>query len=147
MMEDPRITRPKEPWAVSFGVLGVFAGCVVTALVFMGLVYTVLSAAPAGELDAAGIEATPARLALLIGGFAALAILVVGPTLAFGIGWLLRRVRSQSLHVLAFGALGIVVGAVGGFLVGGPSFANILAAMLGASAALGRAALAPFARV
>lgn len=147
MMDDPKITRPKEPWAVSFGVMGIVAGCVVTALVFMVLVFTVLTAAPDGELEAAGIDATPARLALLIGGFAAIAILVVGPTLALGVGWLLRKVRSQSLHVLAFAALGVVVGALGGFVVGGPQFANILAAMLGASAAAGRAALSPFARV
>lgn len=140
--------RPaKEPWAVSFGLLGVLAGCLVTALVLMALVYTVLSAAPAGELEAAGVEAAPGRLAVLIGGFAAIAILVVGPTLAFGVGWLLRRVRAQSLHVIAFAALGAVVGAVGGFVLGGPTFANLLGGMLGVAAAAGRAALVPFARV
>lgn len=147
MMEDPRITRPREPWAVSFGVLGVLAGCLVTALVFMALVWGVLSAAPQGDLDAAGIEASPTRLALLIGGFAAIVVLVVGPTLAFALGWLLRRVRTQAVHVIAFAALGAVLGAVGGFVVGGPQFANVLGAMLGVSAAAGRAALAPFARV
>ncbi|MBX9245141.1 hypothetical protein ICW40_10020 [Actinotalea ferrariae] len=147
MMDDPRITRPREPWAVSFGLLAVVAGCLVAALVFMALVWTVLSAAPDAELAAAGIDATPGRLAFLMGGFAAIGFLVVGPTLAFAVGWLLRRVRNQSLHVLAFAALGAVVGAAGGFVIGGPQFANVLGAMVGVSVAAGRAALAPFARV
>ena len=147
MMDDPRITRPREPWAVSFGVMGILGGCVVTGTVFMALVYTVLSAAPAEELAEAGIEMTPIRLALLIGGFAAILILIVGPTLGFVVAWLLRRVRTQSVHVLAFAALGAVLGAFGGFVLGGPQFASLIGSMLGASAAAGRAAIAPFAKV
>ena len=138
---------PRREWAVSFGVMAVFAGCVVTATVFTALIFVALLAASAEELSAAGIESSPGRLALLVGGFAALAILVVGPSVAFGVGWLLRSVRNQSLHVVAFALAGAVVGGLVGYWGGGPVMANVLAAMLGASAGIGRLALAPFARV
>ena len=145
MMEDPAVTRPREPWAVSFGPGAVLSGCLVTATVFMGLTFLILSVAPAEVVD--DLPGTAGRLSMLIGGLAGLAFLVVGPTIAFALGWLLRRVRNQSTHVVVFAVAGAVVGAVLGWSAGGPEVANILAGMVGVSAAAGRIAVAPFARV
>ena len=139
--------RPREEWAVAFGVGGVFAGCLVAGVVFMAASFAILSLAPLEEVGGDRLPGTTGRLALLIGGFAAIGFLLVGPTVSFVVGWLLRRVRDQSLHVLAFALAGALVGAVVGAVAGGPEVANVLAAMVGASAAIGRLAVSPFARV
>lgn len=147
MMHDPAVVRPREPWAVSFGVGAVFAGCLVSAVVFMALTFLMLSLAPEETVETADLGGTIPRLTLLIGGLAGVFFLVVGPTVAFGVGWLLRRVRNQSAHVLAFAAAGAVVGGLVGAAIAGAGGANILAAMVGTSAAVGRLALSRFARV
>ena len=144
MMEDPAVTRPRQPWAISFGPGAVFAGCLITAVVFMALTFVILVLAP--EEATADLGSTP-RLAMLIGGLAALAFLVIGPTLAFAVGWLLRTVHNQSTHVLVFAVAGAVVGGLLGWSAGGPEVANILAGMVGVSAAVGRLAVSPYARV
>ena len=95
MMEDPNVMRPgRREWAVSFNVSAVFLGCLVTALVFMALTYVILATAPDEALPDDASGGALLRLALLIGGLAALAFLVIGPTVAYGLGWLLRNVRN-----------------------------------------------------
>ena len=137
---------PRRPWAVSFPLRTVYLGCLVTALAFLGMVYLTLVVLTA-EVDAAAAGVAPGRLAFLIGVVPALIILVVGPLPAFGLGWLLRDVANQSLHLIAFAVAGAVVGALIGLAVGGPQLANLLAAVLGAAAGVGRMAVTPLARI
>lgn len=147
MMEDPEIVRSRPAWAVSFSVGTVFLGCLVAAAVFFGLLWVMVSGVPPEDLRAAGIEWSPQQVAMSMGGFAALGFIAIGPTVAFGVGWLLRNVRSTQLHVIAFAVTGALVGAIAGFFVGGPAIANLLAAPVGVAAALGRLAVTPFARI
>lgn len=146
MTQDPDVTEPRKEWAVTFGVGAVFAGCLVAAVVFMVLTFALLLTAPDGALPVDVPSGSTFRVALLIGGLVAIVLLVVGPSAAYAVGWMMRSVRNQSLHVIAFAVAGVVVGAVFGLRIGGPAAANLLAAMLGASAATGRAVLSPFAR-
>ena len=148
MMEDPQVMRPpREPWVVRFSVGTVFVGCVVAATVFMGLVFVQVGGIPEEALEEAGLRYTPRQLAMMIGGFAAIGFLLLGPTVALGVGWLLRKVRTTSVHVLAFAVAGAVVGAGAGLLLGGPSFASLLAAPVGIAAAAGRLAVNPYAKI
>lgn len=146
MSEDPQVTRPRQEWAVSFGVGAVFAGCLVAAVVFMVLTLALMLTAPEGALPIDVPDGSTFRVALLIGGLVAIVLLAVGPSAAYAVAWMLRNVRSQAVHVIAFAVAGVVVGAVLGLRIGGPGAANLLAAMLGVSAAGGRAAVTPFAR-
>lgn len=147
-MEDPRLLRePKEPWAVRFGVGAVLAGCLVAATVFMALVFVQVGGIPADALEEAGLRYTPRQLSMMIGGFAAIGFLLLGPTIALGVGWLLRKVRTTSVHVLAFAVAGAVVGALVGYLVGGALLASLIAAPVGIASAVGRLAVSPYAKV
>ena len=51
------------------------------------------------------------------------------------------------MHVIVFAVAGVVVGGAVGLIAGGGEAANVLAAMVGASAAAGRAAVSRLAQV
>lgn len=144
-MHDPDIVRPREPWAVGFSVGAVFAGCLIAGFVFMVLTYAMLSTVPADVLETAGVDTNVARLTLMVGGIAGVLFLIVGPTVAFGLGWLLRNQRNQSVHVLVFAIAGAAVGALSGFW-GGPEMGSMVAAMTGTSAGVSRMIMSRWAR-
>jgi len=139
---------PRERrFAYTFSASAIFLGCVATALVFMLLVFLLVGTDPNAGLDLLGSEESAARIALTTGGAGLLVTLVVGPTLAFGVSYLLRREDQVSRHLIAFGALGLLIGFVMGFVMGGPALAMTMAPMYGVSAAAGRMAIQPLARV
>lgn len=146
-MLDAQPVTPRVPWKVSFGVGQVFAGCVLAGAVFMALIFLWLSfVVPADVLASFDPPTTAARLTLYFGGVGGVLFLVVGPTVAFGVGWLLRRVENQSLHVLAFAGAGAVLGFVVGLPLGA-DLASALGPTIGASAALSRMIMSRWARI
>jgi hypothetical protein len=146
-MLDAQPVTPREPWKVSFSLGQVFAGCVLTGAIFMALIFLWLSfVVPAEVIESFDPPTTAARLALSFGGVGGVLFLVVGPSVAFGVGWLLRRVENQSLHVLAFAGAGAVVGFVIGLPLGA-DLAGALGPTIGASAALSRMIMSRWANV
>jgi hypothetical protein len=81
---------------------------------------------------------------LLLFGALFLIFVVLGPTLAWGVGFALRNITNQSLHVLAFAALGLVVGALLGPLLG---IGGLLAPAAGIGTGLARWFMSPFAKI
>lgn len=87
----------------------ILLGCVATAFVFTLLVFLLLGTDPNAGLDLLGTEESAGRVALSTGGIALVVVLVVGPTLAFGLSWLLGPQQQLSRHLIAFGAAGLLV--------------------------------------
>lgn len=145
-MHDPAVVRPHRPWAVSFGVGQVFAGCILAGGVFTALIFLWLALLVPDDVFASfDPPVTVAEMTLYLGGLGGVLLLVVGPTLAFVVGWLLRRVANQSVHVIAFAVAGALVGImVGSFF--GPDLASALGATMGASAGLSRMIMSRWAR-
>lgn len=140
--------QAKEPrFAYTFSASAILLGCVATAFVVTVLVFVLLGTDPNAGLELLGSEESAGRIALATGGSALLVTLVVGPTAAFGLSWLLRRRTQVSAHLLAFGALGLVIGLVMGQVMGGPAFAMTLAPIFGVAAAAGRLVVQPLARL
>ncbi len=139
--------RPERRFAYTFSATAILLGCVATAFVFMLLVFFLVATDPNAGLDLLGSEESAARIALSTGGLALLVTLVFGPTLAFGVSYLLRREQQVSRHLIAFGALGLLIGFGFGLAMGGPALAFTMAPMYGVSAAAGRVAIQPLARV
>ena len=143
----PADDQPKSPrHAYTFSASAILLGCVAAAFVFTLLVFFLLSSDPNAQLDVLGSEESAGRIALSTGGVALLVTLVVGPTAAFGISYLLRREQQVSRHLLAFGLLGLVIGFGMGVALGSPAFGMTLAPVFGVSAAAGRMAVQPLAR-
>ena len=146
-MLDGKPVTPRTPWKVSFGIGQVFAGCVLAGVIFTALIFLWLSfVVPDDVITSFDPPTTVARLTLYFGAVGGVLFLVVGPEVALVLGWLLRRVENQSLHVLAFAGAGAVLG----FVVGLPFGADLSSALgptFGASAALSRMIMSRWARV
>jgi hypothetical protein len=148
MTRDPALRppppEPRPPWAITFRPGKVFVGCILAGAIFMGLVFAwVLLLVPDEVLTEADPPTTAGRLAMALGGMGGVFFVVVGPTVAFLLGWLLRRSTIHSVHVLAFATTGALLGALVG-AVFGPDMASALGATMGVSAGLSRAIMSRF---
>lgn len=129
---DPDSGKVRPRWEVSFSPWWVFVGCGIAGVICAVLVFfTVLlgseDAAPAeGSLLSSGI----ALLGLIVGVF-----IIIGPALAWGLGFLLRSNPNDNVHILAFAALGLGVGFMLGNLVGAGA---LIAPAAGVGAGAGR---------
>jgi len=147
MMHDPAVVNPRQPWAVSFGVGQVFIGCLVAGAIFMLLIFIWLVAlVPPEVLATTDPPTTVGQLTLALGGGGALLFVLVGPTVALGLGWLLRATANQSVHVLVFAVTGALVGALVGWRFG-PDLASALGSSMGAATGLTRMIMSRYARV
>jgi hypothetical protein len=151
MVNDPTLLQPprepREPWAVTFSPAMVFAGCILAGAVFMGLAFAwVYLLVPDDALAEMDPPTTAGQLAMMFGGMGGIFFLVVGPTVAFLLGWLLRRSTNQSTHVVAFATTGAVLGGLVGAAFG-LDLASALGATIGVSTGLSRAIMSRFAKV
>lgn len=146
MKHDPNVTSPREPWKVSFGVATVFLGCLLTGALFTVLVgLWMWIVVPSEVLESTDPPLSVVELSLFLGVTATVLLMAVGPLLALLIGWSLRNVENHGLHVVAFAAVGALLGgAVGGLL--GPDMMLILGPTLGAAAGTARAIVSRLAR-
>lgn len=121
----------------SWTVLAVFMVCVVGYALYLGVADLVLFGRSDGLLYALTITG--------VVGFSALLLVWIGAPFAWLLGVALRRIASTTVHVLAFGALGVAAGAfVATGLVSGPVSQEpwfvivIMALISGVCTALGR---------
>lgn len=128
---DPETGKVRPQWEVSFSPWWVFVGCALAGVICAVIVFFTVLGGSGGELPPGGrlVESGIALLGLIVAVF-----ILVGPLLAWGLGFLLRSNTNDSVHILAFAVLGLAVGFMLGNLVGaGPIIAP--AAGVGAGAA------------
>jgi len=130
---DPATGKVRPTWTVRFSAWSIFLGCAIGAVVTSVVLFLTLITGPGfDELNDAGSVAKGGifLLGLIFGVF-----LLVGPVLAWGLGFMLRTNSNQGLHVMAFAVLGLIVGYFIGNLVG---LGTVVAPAAGIGAAAGR---------
>jgi hypothetical protein len=130
---DPETGKVRPTWTVRFSAWSIFLGCAIGAVVTSVVLFLTLITGPGlNELNDIGSVAKGGifLLGLIFGVF-----LLVGPVLAWGLGFVLRNNTNQGMHVAAFAVLGLVVGFSLGNLVG---LGSIVAPAAGIGAAAGR---------
>lgn len=133
----------REPWAIGFGTLATYVGCLLAAGLFAGLLWLWLRfVVPAETFTQAG---TRERIVVVFGVVAALLLVLLGPLVAWVVARALRRVRSTAVHVIAFTFTGSVVGGLLGSAFG-PDVAASLVVTVGLAAGLARLLMRPFER-
>lgn len=146
---DPKTGKLHPTWTIRFSpwitMLGSLIGGLVCGLV---LIFTLVAGSGMGKLaDAADV----ARGSILLLGGCLVVFAILGPTLAWGLGFALRENTNHGVHVLAFGALGLFVGySVGTFMasyVGIAGFGSIAAPAAGLGAAVGRWSISRWAKI
>src|SRR5690606_15572554 len=137
---DPKTGKVRPTWTVRFSPWMTLAGSALGGAV-CGLVVIATLLTGSGASDLAG-PVSVFQGAVLIFGATTLGFLLLGPTLAWGLGFMLRNVANHYLHVIAFGALGVFVSySIGVFVAGLLQFgglADVLAPAAGIGAAVGR---------
>lgn len=134
--------RLRPVWTVRFSPWMTFWGCslagVLTAVVFT------LSLLTGPGFDALNDPGSVLSGVILIFGLLFITFLVIGPTLAWGLGFALRTQTNQHIHVLAFAVLGLVVGTMlGGFF----GVSGILGPAAGVGTGLARWIMSPYAKI
>lgn len=146
---DPKTGKLRPTWLVRFTPWQAMLGSLVAGAVCgIVLVITFVTGPDFGEL--AGPASVAQGSAIVVGASVAVFALL-GPTLAWGLGFSLRNVQNQYLHVLAFAALGAFVGFSLGnaasVWLGFGGLGSVLAPAAGIGAAVGRWVLSPYSRV
>jgi len=130
---DPETGKVRPTWTIRFSAWWIFVGCTVGAVVTALVLFLTLVTGPGlDQLNDAGSVAKGGifLLGLIFGVF-----LLVGPVLAWGLGFMLRTNANQGTHVIAFAVLGLVVGFLIGNLVG---LGSVVAPAAGIGAGVGR---------
>ena len=131
----------REPWAIRFGALQTYLGCLLAAALFAALLWLWLRVVVPDDT----VGGNEARITAAFGTAATILLLLVGPLLAFLLGLALRRSRSTAVHVIAFTFAGSVLGGVVGVFLG-PELVVTLVPTLGLASGLARLLMAPAGR-
>ena len=146
---DPKTGKLRPTWKVRFTPWQALLGSVIAGVV-CGIVLVLTFVTGPDFEDLAG-PASVAQGSAIVVGASVVVFALLGPTLAWGLGFTMRNVENQYLHVMAFAALGAFVGfslgnAAGGWL-GFGGLGMVLAPAAGMGAAVGRWVLSPYSRV
>jgi len=139
---DPDKGRLRPTWTVRFTPWATILGCGLAGV--LTSVVLVLQLLTGPGLDALNAPELALQGALTLFGAILVISLVVGPTLAWGLGFALRTQTNQFIHVIAFAILGLVLGALFGGFVG---IGSLLAPAAGIGCGLARWFLTPFAKI
>jgi len=131
---DEKSGKIRPTWTVRFTPGMTLLGCAIAGAVTGALLTLPLLLAP-GTIAVGDSTMSTGQLALMALGVTFGVFLILGPTLAWGLGFMLRHNTNQWVHVMAFGVLGLVVGFMLGNFIG--IGANIAPAA-GIGAAVGR---------
>ncbi|MBN2176317.1 MAG: hypothetical protein JW722_01510 [Demequinaceae bacterium] len=146
---DPKTGRLRPTWSIRFSPWTVLLGSFIGGAVTGGIID--LTLIPGENAPEAVTSRTIAQAAILVLGMAILLFLLLGPILGWGLGFALRNVPNQSMHVLAFAGLGLFVGfSVGEYLgrLGGVAgLGSVVAPAVGIGAAIGRWSISRFAKI
>ena len=130
---DPQSGKVRPTWTVRFSPWWVFVGSAVGGVV-CALVLFITFVAGGGTANLnTGANVVLGGVMLL--GLCFLAFILLGPMLAYGLGFMLRSNTNQGQHVAAFALMGLVVGFMLGNLIG---LGSVIAPAAGIGAAAGR---------
>jgi len=139
---DPETGKVRPTWSVRFSAWSIFLGCAIAAVVTAVVLFLTLVTGPGlDELNDAG---SVARGGIFLLGIIFGVFLLLGPVLAWGLGFVLRTNTNQGQHVLAFAVLGLFVGFMIGNFVG---LGTVVAPAAGIGAAAGRWAISSQAKI
>lgn len=139
---DPQTGKVRPTWTVRFSAWSIFVGCAIAAVVTAVVMFLTLVTGPGlDELNDAG---SVARGGIFLLGIIFGVFLLIGPVLAWGLGFVLRSNTNQGTHVLAFAVLGLIVGFMIGNFVG---LGTVVAPAAGIGAAAGRWAISSQAKI
>ena len=130
---DPETGKLRPTWTVRFSAWTVFLGCTIAAVVTSAVFFLTLVTGPG--LDALNDVSSVAKGGIFLLGLIFGVYLLIGPVLAWGLGFALRANTNQGVHVLAFAVLGLIVGFMIGNFIG---LGSVLAPAAGIGAAVGR---------
>jgi len=139
---DPKTGKVRPTWTIRFSAWSIFVGCAIAAVVTSVVLFLTLVTGPGlDELNDAG---SVARGGIFLLGIIFGVFLLIGPVLAWGLGFALRTNTNQGTHVLAFAVLGLLVGFMIGNFVG---LGSVVAPAAGIGAAAGRWAISSQAKI
>jgi hypothetical protein len=138
---DPETGKVRPTWTVRFSAWSIFLGCTIGAVVTSVVLFLTFITGGSDRLNDSGsvIRGGIFLLGIVFGVF-----LLIGPVLAWGLGFILRSNTNQGQHVLAFAVLGLLVGFMLGNLVG---LGSVVAPAAGIGAAAGRWAISGQAKI
>ncbi|MCR6712145.1 MAG: hypothetical protein NVV57_05365 [Demequina sp.] len=138
---DPETGKVRPTWTVRFSAWSIFLGCTIGAVVTSVVLFLTFITGGSDRLNDSGsvIRGGIFLLGIVFGVF-----LLIGPVLAWGLGFILRSNTNQGQHVLAFAVLGLLVGFMLGNLVG---LGSVVAPAAGIGAAAGRWAISSQAKI
>lgn len=132
---DEKSGKLRPTWTVRFSPWWVFVGSGIAGVVTAAVLIISFLANPS-DLNANSQEV--AQGAILLLGVVVFVFLLIGPMLAYGVGFALRNVTNQGIHVIAFAFLGLIVGFMLGAYYVDPA---IVAPAAGIGAGVGRWAI------
>jgi len=138
---DPETGKVRPTWTVRFSAWSIFLGCAIGAVVTSVILFLTFVTGGADQLNDSG---SVVRGGIFLLGAVFGVFLLIGPMLAWGLGFMLRNNTNQGMHVLAFAALGLFVGFMIGNLVG---LGSVIAPAAGIGAAAGRWAISRQAKI
>ena len=134
--------RIRPTWTVRFTPWMTFLGSALAGIITAVVFFLTLITGPG--LDALNEPQLVFKGAVLLFGLIFLVFVILGPTLAWGLGFALRSITNQSIHVIAFAILGLIVGSMLGGFIG---MGGALAPAAGIGAGLARWIMSPFAKI
>lgn len=132
---DEKSGKLRPTWTVRFSPWWVFVGSAIAGVVTAAVLLLNILTNP-DALNPNSQEV--AQGAVLLLGIVVAVFLLLGPTLAYGVGFALRNVTNQWIHVVAFAFLGLIVGFMLGGYIGDPA---MIAPAAGIGAGVGRWAI------
>jgi hypothetical protein len=139
---DSETGKVRPTWTVRFSAWSIFLGCTIGAVVTSVVLFLTLVTGPG--LDKLNDAGSVARGGIFLLGLIFGIFLIVGPLLAWGLGFMLRNNANNGFHVLAFALLGLFVGFMLGNLV---DLGSVVAPAAGIGAAAGRWAISRQAKI
>jgi carbon starvation protein CstA len=139
---DEKSGKIKPTWTVRFSPWWIMVGCAIAGVVCAAVLFVTLVTGPG--LDQLNDPQLVAQGGVLLLGISFVVFLVLGPTLAWGVGFALRNNTNQSVHVIAFAVLGLIVGFMLGNFIG---LGSVVAPAAGIGAGVGRWAISRHAKL
>ncbi len=139
---DPKSGKVRPTWTVRFSAWAIFLGCAIAAVVTTLVLLLTFITGPG--LEALNDASSVAKGGIFLLGLVFGIFLLIGPVLAWGLGFMLRNNTNHAQHIAAFAVLGLVVGFMLGNFIG---LGSVIAPAAGIGAAVGRWAISSQAKI